>query len=162
MPAPDSVEEFRRLVGEDPAFQRRVWTAQRLGWIGMGALVLFAALGGLGDGWLARREVASADGTLRLRHDAVIRQDTVARWEVRLPAGARSLTIGAGSVDRFDILGIHPRPARELRDAAGLTLEFDPPAEAVALRVEPRAPGMPQVAMASGAAALTVRLLVLP
>ncbi len=48
-------------------FQRRMWTAQRIGWAVMALVLLAAVLGLFGDGPLSRRTVTSADGKLTAR-----------------------------------------------------------------------------------------------
>ncbi len=60
-------------VAEDLGFQRRTWFVQRVGWGVAGLLLVAAALGGFGDGPLARTTKSSADGSLRVRTQRVDR-----------------------------------------------------------------------------------------
>jgi len=165
MSAPDRIEEYRRLVGEDPAFQRRVWTVQRWGWVAIGGFVLLALAGGLGDGPLASAEAASADGTLRVRHDAVVRQDNATRWRISLPPGEAAVSIASDDLDRFAVLAIEPTPLSQARSGGVLTMRFSAPprgATVAVIAIEPDQPGVLAVAVTAGAAEARFRLLVLP
>lgn len=160
----DAASPLRRQVGEDPAFQRKVWAFQRAGWVAMGLLVALALLGVLGGGPFSTRDAASADGRLRLRYDAVLRQDAPARWHVRLPADAADLAILSGALPGIEVLNIEPMPSRQARDATSLRMQVGPsPAGAlVSLTFQPSSPGPIEVEIESGGARLRLRSLVLP
>lgn len=165
MRGPDSIKDLRRLVGEDPCFQRRFWAMQRCGWVGMASFVLLAAAGGLGRGPLSGREVTSADGALRIQYDAVARQDSATRWSIALPPGARSVTIASAALSWLEPTNIRPAPLRERRGHAALTLDVALPSDGAALLVltiEPTGPGLAAVRVHSGNSEATIRLLVLP
>ncbi len=56
-------------AGEAIAYQRREWTAQRVGWTVMALVVLAAVLGLLGNtGPLASARVTASDGSVRLTY----------------------------------------------------------------------------------------------
>jgi hypothetical protein len=157
----DSIDAFRRLVGDDPPFQHRVWAAQRAGWAAMGGLVLLALAGGLGDGPLTNAEAASPDDTLRVRHATVARQDSAMRWTITLPPARREVTITSAALDWLEVVAIRPRPASQARRRGAMTLRFDAPGEVV-LTLEPRRPGLAAISVSSGDAATRFRTLVLP
>jgi hypothetical protein len=157
-----SLDDLRRLVGEDPAFQRRIWIMQRSGWAAMAVLVLGALAGGLGDGPLTDREARSDDGALRVRHDAVARQDSDMRWRIDLPPGAPAVTISTDELDAIDVVSIHPSPERQARTAPALTLWFAGGSSQAVLTVNPRRPGLLAVTASAGGAAVAFRTLVLP
>lgn len=52
--------------GQDLAFQRREWRAERIGWLAIAGLVLAAMLGLLGDGPLSSTSADSPDGSIHL------------------------------------------------------------------------------------------------
>ncbi|MBR0649551.1 hypothetical protein GXW78_07760 [Roseomonas terrae] len=161
MPPQSSLDEFRHLVGEDPAFQRRIWTMQRIGWALMGGLVLAGAAGALGDGPFSRGESASPDGALRVSHDAVTRQDSATRWTITLPPGARQVTLTSDALPWLEVLNIEPAPDGQARRGQALTLHLQDSSVAV-LTVQPQRPGIADVSVAAGGAAASFRTLVLP
>lgn len=62
-------EERKSHAGHAIAYQRKDWTAQRIGWAVMGLLVVLALAGLLGGGGpLADAEVDAADSSLRVRY----------------------------------------------------------------------------------------------
>lgn len=161
VPDHDSIGMFRRLVGEDPVFQHRVWAAQRIGWAVMGAVVLFALAGGLGDGPLSTAEATSADGALRVGHDRVARQDSSTRWDITLPPGAREVTIRSEALPWAEVASIAPIPSRQTRGETWLTLRFDT-ASLVTLTIQPQRPGTMRVDVAAGSSVAEFGTLVLP
>ncbi|MEO3470912.1 hypothetical protein AAFN86_03515 [Roseomonas sp. CAU 1739] len=161
MPLPECIDNLRRLVGENPSFQRRVWVMQRIGWALMGALVLLGLAGGLGGGPLSTAEAVSPDGALRVRHDAVARQDSATRWRIALPPGSSRVTIASEALSWLEVVNIQPAPARQTHDGRALTLQFDD-ARLATLTVEPLLPGRAEVTIAAGHARAAFRMLVLP
>ncbi len=165
MPSPDCIDELRRLVGEDDHFQRRVWKVQRVGWGVLGAFVLLALAGGLGDGPLADVESRSADGALRVHHSAVARQDSAMQWHIDLPEGSRSLRIASDALQDIELQNIQPAPAHQSRADGSLVLGFDTAAgetRFVTLTLNPATPGFAAFVVASGERQLRFRILVLP
>jgi hypothetical protein len=70
-------------VETDLKFQRRVWRAQRIGWLVIGAAILAALLGLFGTGPLSR---ASTDGGgLRVEYDRFARREQPMRLRLVLP-----------------------------------------------------------------------------
>lgn len=161
MPSQDCIADLRRLVGEDPVFQRRVWIMQRIGWAAMAGLVLLGLAGGLGDGPLSAAEAASPDGALRIRHDTVARQDSATHWRVTIPLGSRSLTIASDALAWLAVPNILPAPARQSGGEGWLTLHFDETRQ-VTLTIEPLLPGRVEVRVSAGHAEAAFRMLVLP
>ena len=74
-------------IEENPAFHRRDWRAQRLGWALLALVVLMALLGGFGRGILARGVALSPDRTFRVRYERLVRRHAPARLEFTLAPG---------------------------------------------------------------------------
>lgn len=165
VPRPDRIDELRRMVGEDEHFQRRVWIAQRVGWVALGGFVMLALAGGLGDGPLAAIEDTSSDGALRVRHDAVTRQDSAMHWHIAMPDGSHALRIASDTLPDIELQNIQPAPARQSRDEGSFTLHFDRTAgetRLVTLTLLPAVPGLTDFTVASGQRQTRFRILVLP
>ena len=56
-------------IHEDPAYQRREWVFERVGWAVMALLVLAALLGLLGPGPLSSTSVSDGGGASRVEYD---------------------------------------------------------------------------------------------
>lgn len=68
--------ENRIAVGEDLEFQRRWWRFEKITW-SFFVLVLVADLSGvLGRGPLANADAMTSDGTLRVKYERVLRENT--------------------------------------------------------------------------------------
>ncbi len=76
-------------VSEDMAFQRREWTAERVGWALLGLLVVAAVLGLFAGGPLSNA-TAGGGGDLRVEYDRFLRLKAPTSLRVRLPAGVAS------------------------------------------------------------------------
>jgi protein-L-isoaspartate(D-aspartate) O-methyltransferase len=80
--------------GAEPAprisrFERRVWAAQRWAWASVTGGLLLALTGGLGAGPLSSATVGSADGTLEVQYERVMRanQQATMEWRIRPDSG---------------------------------------------------------------------------
>ena len=162
--APHSTSRLRQEIGEDPAFQRRVWIVQRCGWVMMAFLILFALLGGFGRGPLSAWDVASADGRLRVEYEAVLRQDSATRWHVTLPPGTTDFTIRSSALRDIELVNTEPLLPRQARDVESVRMDVVPApgGSLVSLTLHPAKPGLLEVEVASGDASVRFRGLVLP
>ena len=85
-----SAAERELQVERDPDFQRRDWRFQRIGWGLMIAVIVAAFAGLLGGGPIAHRRIASADSSLVIEYDRIIRYAAASsmRLHVRTPAAS--------------------------------------------------------------------------
>lgn len=134
------------------AFQRRTWVAERVGWCLFLLVIVAAGLGLFGAGPLAEVEVASPDGTVRLRYERFARVATETEMTVEVAAARAEgdtlrLQLGPELADRYEIARIVPEPMRML-PAQGhkVMLELGPqvPGEPALVRLwlKPARPGL--------------------
>ena len=106
----------RAYAGRDIEFQAKEWTAQRVGWIAMVAIVLLAASGLLGNaGPLATAERSAPDGSLSITYFRFDRHHAPGELDIEVaPAfveeGEVRLWIDAELVARLGIERISPEP----------------------------------------------------
>lgn len=117
---------------DDPAFLRRSWAGERIGWVFLGLLLAAGILGLLGPGWLSR---ATAEGPLRVRYDRFGRLDGEAELQIRLAPPDRSLWIENRWLDGVRIEGVRPPPA-SARSAQDWTVFTFDGAEGVDVRLD--------------------------
>lgn len=164
-----ALQEASRLVGEDLAYQRRIWRFQRWGWAGLGLLVLLGALGAFGDGPLAGARTRSEDGAVEVEWERIERagRDSTIRLRTVAPhAGPLLLRMEEGFVDRVTVSAAEPRAAGEARAPGLVQLRFDPPPEGrraeVVLSVHARRPGLVTGRLVLGESAVSLHLVILP
>jgi hypothetical protein len=119
---------------ESLAQQRREWLMERAGWVVIGLTLAAAMLGGLGPGILGRREVTSADGSLRIKYFAIERYEAPCELEIELlrpdeQVGAE-LVISRLLAERTTLEQIVPPPTSIVTQGDKLVLSF--PVDAVA------------------------------
>jgi hypothetical protein len=139
---------------------RAEWTAQRVAWAVLAALLLAALLGVFGGGPLARAEARGADG-LAVRYERFSRARCPETLTVLLPAdagGGRTLRISAALLDGVRLLDVSPPPARVRWNGEERVFVFDaePGADGplrIAFRLEPTRAGRLVGWMAAGAGA---------
>jgi hypothetical protein len=103
-------------IDHDPAFERRSWVVQRVGWVAIVALLVLALAGVLGSGPLSLQE-ATVPGLLRVEYQRFGRYQTPEALTVRLePAAARGdevrLWVDRRYIDGLRIEAITPPPLR--------------------------------------------------
>jgi hypothetical protein len=103
-------------IDEDPAFVRRSWIVQRLGWTGMGLVVVLALAGLLGSGPLSRRTTQLA-GLLRVEYQRFARYEAAQTIAIRLePAATHTgevrVWVDRRFLDDSKIDAITPTPVR--------------------------------------------------
>ena len=126
--------------------QRRVWTASRIAWRAMVAVLLLAAGGAFGDGPLAEAEARAADGSIRVAYDRFQRSDAGSTLDIRLRGGQGGevrFCLDHAFGQAWQVTLIEPAALREELDAGGtchvVALSAAPPgAPLIRLRVHPR------------------------
>jgi hypothetical protein len=101
------------------------WLFERVGWIAMAAVLIAAAAGLFGNGWLSEREV-SAGGALTAKYPRFGRAhaplELAVEWLPRQEAAA--LWISRSYLDGFEITEIRPPPSGVTVDAGRMRYTF--------------------------------------
>jgi hypothetical protein len=127
-----------------------MWRFQRAGWIALAGAIVAGALGVFGGGGpLARRVAESADGTLAVEYERLVRRlaPIELRIRVRSEDGRRPLTIWIDReyLERFVLRGVTPSPSIQRVGADRCELEFERSgrdgAAEIVLDLEPREAG---------------------
>lgn len=123
-------------VAQHHAFQRREWTAQRIGWVAMGLVVVAALLGLLGPGPLSWTTATSADSLVEVRYQRFghLEADdtiTVVLAPTAVTGDSVDVELAQDWVRSVDISGITPEPMEQVATDYGvrLTLATEPGAE---------------------------------
>jgi hypothetical protein len=100
-------------VNQNLTFQRRDWTAQRIGWVIMLLLVIAALVGGFGHGALGDARVGDPGG-LRLDYERLTRHGSSSFLRVQLPTVAGpsevQLWLDRRYADRVRVESVVPEP----------------------------------------------------
>lgn len=106
-------------VEDDPAFQRRDWLAQRIGWTLLAVIGVAALLGVFGQGGpLASTAAMSANGSVHARYERFVRRHSPTRLEFTLapglaaPDGLVHLWLDRRYAEGLEISSVQPEPAR--------------------------------------------------
>jgi hypothetical protein len=102
-------------IEQDPAFQRREWAAQRIGWALMAAVISAALAGVFGDGPIARARAVSSDGNLRVEYERIARGDALTALHISvhgsvLRSGTAHVWLDRKYAERMFIQTISPEP----------------------------------------------------
>jgi hypothetical protein len=123
-------------VEQHDAFQRREWTAQRVGWVAMALLLIAALVGLLGPGPLSATTVASEDGLVEVEYQrfAHLEADdliTISLAPATVTGDSVELQLAEDWVRSVDISGITPTPAEQVATDYGvrLSMSTEPGAE---------------------------------
>lgn len=126
-------------VGEDLDFQRRWWRFEKGIWIFF-TLILIADLTGLlGRGPLANAEKQTGDGSLRVKYERVLRENTSSIMTI-LPEnsavhdGRLQLFVSDSVVKEFGAQRIIPQPQTSILGNGGITYSF--PAASLPISVQ--------------------------
>ncbi len=76
------------LIENDHAFQCRMWTIQRYGWVIIALIVITALLGLFGSGPLSTVTVGTSSTALQLRYDRFVRSQAPTNLYITLAASA--------------------------------------------------------------------------
>lgn len=133
-------------VDDDPAFQERLWTAMRVGWVAMLAVIVAALLGFTGKGGTFARSVVE-EGEVRGIFPRVARwvtPDHVA-VEVAHAAGPITIELPAEFSRVYELDRVQPQPAQVVVTPSGERYTFAALAgggtRKIFFYVVPRAPG---------------------
>jgi hypothetical protein len=132
-------DQHRNLdLTTDPSFQSAEWRAQRLGWIVWSLVLLAAALGLLGPGWLSDVEHRSTDGKYTIRYERFLHYHNPSQLEVYVTHPPRSgewtIKLDRALLDRVQIERIEPEAERSVIEADGVSYVFQSDAEAASGR----------------------------
>ena len=117
-------------IEESESFQRRDWTFQRIGWAVLALVAVAALLGAFGRGPLASAEQTSAEGTVHVRYERLVRRHAPARIEFTLAPGLAGadgrirLWLDRSYADQLEITGIRPEPVEVSVTPALLMYQF--------------------------------------
>ena len=117
-------------VNEDPAFQRRDWAAERVGWAAMAAVIVAALLGLFGQGIFGKGTVGDAGAQISVdEYDRFLRFGKPTTLSVRLdPASATDgemrVWVSREYLQGFQIQGISPQPDRAMTGPERMTYAF--------------------------------------
>lgn len=119
-----------RQMEADIPFQRRVWTAERVAWVGLALLSLAGLLGVLGRGGpFSEAEVVTPDGALRIRYERFQRMLAPATFRIELgprpPVGETvEVQFGADVLEGWRLVGLMPSPASSRGVPGGLAFSL--------------------------------------
>jgi hypothetical protein len=113
-------------IEEDPAFERRSWIAERIGWAIMALFVFLGLLGFFGSGPASRASAGSL-GTLRLEYERFVRcqAPTTLRLRIRSENGTARVIVWRDYLDGVKLEKILPDPARVEALEGFVIYEFD-------------------------------------
>jgi hypothetical protein len=111
------------------AFHRKQFLAERIGWIAMALLLVWAIAGGFGDGWLSNKSASNQAETLAVEYQRFARRESPVNLRIRLSEASSTgeivLHLNREFADRVKLERITPRCRAMTADAAGLHLAFD-------------------------------------
>jgi hypothetical protein len=119
-------EAARLEIKHDLEFQRAEWRFQLIGWWGLGAFVLAAALGVFGKGPLSHARAGEPGSALWIEYDRFVRVGMSSRIVVRAaapPAGLQ-LHLNPEFLEAYRLEQVTPEPASIDTRAAGIDLRF--------------------------------------
>jgi hypothetical protein len=129
----------------DMAFQRGMWTAQRIAWGIFALIVVLALMGFTGRGGpLSRTRAELSGGTIA--YPRIARWEAPATFQVDFAPGAEGrLFLSRAFFDDFAVTDIEPQPAESRLTAGGQVLSFSvgPDGGRALLHVRPERPALP-------------------
>lgn len=114
-------------VEEDMRLQRSTWRIERLGWLGLAALVGAALAGLFGSGALSSRTATGADGRLEINYGRFERNGATTTMQVALGEAKQervALRLNTPFLEAFTIQSVHPQPVAEIPRRDGAELVF--------------------------------------
>ena len=131
VPVGDSVPKVDDTiaVGEDLDFQRRWWRFEKVVWSFFGLILIADLTGLLGRGPLANARRQTTDGTLQLKYERVLRENTssimtVLPGEPALHNGELQLYVSDSILKEFGADRIIPQPKTTALGGGGVTYTF--------------------------------------
>jgi hypothetical protein len=112
----------------DAQFHRRQFLAERLGWLAMALYLVWAALGGFGDGWISHKQASNDARSCLIDHERFGRRDAPFELRVRLrldaPRDRISLHVNREFLERVNIERVTPAYQKMEADDQGAALVF--------------------------------------
>ena len=118
-----------KLLDEELPFQRRQWRIERIGWVVMTVLIVYALAGGLGGGGpLSSAESVATDGSARVRYEKFARQLSPNNVDITVsqsPDGSPAqLHISGSYLRSMTVKSITPEPDTTTVADQGYTFAF--------------------------------------
>ena len=159
------IREDGLQLSEDRGLQRKIWRAERVGWLLFAVIILCAVLGLTGaGGFFGRQSVELAGATFKL--------PTVTRWQAEdtlvielKDTGPVDIGVGQDFSRHFTLETITPKPMRDHGQEDGLHLSFDlegPGTKTVILPVRAARPGWASFELSVGGERASASILILP
>jgi hypothetical protein len=158
--------------GTNPVdFQRKQFLAERIGWLAMGLVLVWALVGGFGEGWISQQKVWNEDRTVGLDYDRFGRRGAPSdlHLDLRPDKSAQELIVHLNRefLDNVEIERITPHYRSMVIDSKGaaVTFDADPSANDYSITIEykPRHAGLLHVALrALGDDEITVDQFIYP
>jgi hypothetical protein len=114
-------------VNEDRAWQEKFWTAQRVGWLVMLAIVITAMVGLAGKGGPLASAHAESGGA-RIDYPRITRWQSADQLTVTLPpdaSGAIDVELSPAFAKLFQVEAIEPEPSDNAATTSGQRFTFD-------------------------------------
>jgi hypothetical protein len=153
--------ESRRFIdGDDLAFERRWWAFQRVGWVGLAALLVLAAGGLFGNGLFTR--TTKAAGGVTLEYPRFARSGASLTIEITTDAGRSSFLLDDHVLAFLVPETIVPAPARQFATSEGLNLIYEPATTRVRIAGRSRSIGAERGVVSSGGATIPFKIFLYP
>lgn len=111
-------------IDNDVIFQRRVWTAQRLGWLIVGVVIAASLAGLFGTGPLSGASAEMAGLRLEYERFGRLRQSTKLKFLVSSAQHEPQIALGRDYLDSVLVQTITPQPVRTEVDGQWLVYRF--------------------------------------
>lgn len=113
-------------IAEDPGFQRKEWTIQRVGWVVMLLIVVLALLGLFGTGPLSSASEEADGGALAVEYQRFVRHDGRSTLSFEVDGSLATdnqieLWIAQDYLAEVEVQSVSPEPA-ETRGAGNRTI----------------------------------------
>lgn len=115
-------------ITEDLPFQRISWILERFGWVGMGVIILLAALGLFGDGPLSEAKAVSRNRTLQVQYQRFTRYKSPTTLQIALNTqrgNTVSVWLDARFLENIQIEEMDPPSLRATSDRGRTVYTYD-------------------------------------
>ncbi len=154
----------------DPAFQRRMWRVERVGWVVLAILVAATVAGLIAPGPLSHRTTGTPGSAIWVEYDGLgqVLRPTTARVHLRAPPADHEaeLVIDGRLLDRMEVQGIVPEPLRTEGgpDSVRCVFRCEEPGGSITVRVQlrPQKPGVTRGWLRSGGERVEMKQFVTP
>jgi len=111
-------------IDDDVKFQRRVWTAQRVGWVIVGSVIAASLAGLFGTGPVSRASAELAGLRLEYERFGRLQQPTKLRFFISGAQPEIQIALGRDYLDSVRVEAITPAPLRTEADGRWLVYRF--------------------------------------